>query len=90
MPPGFITMFEVFSLKKPVLYLPPKNAGQHKIFQEFKKYGIVDFSINWEDIYPELLSYRNSWDIMKRAEYYMQQDKKLPSILYTKIVWYLK
>jgi len=88
-PPGFITMFEVFSLKKPILYLPPKNSGQHIFFKLFRNYGLADFAVTWEDIFLGTLSYRNSWETMQIVEKRMLEDQRLSDALYDKIMFFL-
>jgi len=85
-PPGFTTMCEIFNLKKPVIYLPPKNAGVHKMSRVFSDFGLDEFSIRWEDIYPQLAKYKDSWDVMRIVERNMLRDKELPSLLNEKIL----
>lgn len=77
-PPGSITILEIFSLNKPVFYLPPKNAGQYVIFKMFQDLGLTDFIVDWKDIYPEVNKTDCLWDTMKLVERNMTFDKKLP------------
>lgn len=84
-PPGFTTMLEIFSLKRPVIYLPPKNAGVHKMCRIFREFGLNEYSIRWEDIYPVASLRNDSWGIMRMAEKNMLLDKALPTLLNKKV-----
>jgi hypothetical protein len=83
-------MFEIFSLNKPIVYLPPKNAGQYEIFNIFKSYGLTDFTIKWEDIYPEVGLLKDSWELMEAVESKMLNDSALPFVLSDRIKQTLK
>ncbi|MDD4081925.1 MAG: hypothetical protein PHD05_00925 [Sphaerochaetaceae bacterium] len=50
--PGLTCAFEIFSLGKKVLFLPPQNYSQVQNLTKFREYGIAKDSIDWSDIYP--------------------------------------